>query len=45
MEVYQRTYDEHEVLVRINETSKQYIKDTRIPLAPELGTVEKFVCE
>ncbi len=42
LEVYQRTYSEHEVLVCMDETSKQQVKETRIPLAPEVGRLEKF---
>lgn len=42
LEVYQRPYDEHEVLVCMDETSKQQVKETRIPLAPEVGKLEKF---
>ena len=42
LDVYQRTYDEHEVLVCMDETSKQQVKETRIPLLPELGKLEKF---
>ena len=33
--VYQRVYDEHEVLVCLDETSKQQVQETRIPVAPE----------
>ena len=42
LEVYQRTYDENEVLVCMDETSKQHVKETRIPLAPEAGKLEKY---
>lgn len=40
--VYQRVYDEHEVLVCMDETSKQQVRETRIPLAPESGNLEKY---
>lgn len=42
LEVYQRAYDEHEVLVCMDETSKQQVKETRVPCAPEPGKLEKF---
>ncbi len=42
LEVYQRTYGEDEVLVCMDETSKQQVKETRIPLAPKVGNLEKF---
>lgn len=42
LEVYQRTFDEDEVLVCMDETSKQCVKETRIPLAPEPGKSERF---
>ena len=42
LEVYQRTYGEDEVLVCMDETSKQQVKETRIPLAPKVGSLEKF---
>ena len=42
LEVYQRSYDENEVLVCMDETSKQQVKETRIPLAPQVGNLEKF---
>ena len=40
--VYQRAYSEHEVLVCLDETSKQQVKETRLPLAPEAGRREKY---
>ncbi len=40
--VYQRSYGENEVLVCMDETSKQQVKETRIPLAPKAGHLEKF---
>ncbi len=42
LDVYQRAYDENEVLVCMDETSKQQVKETRIPLAPQAGKLEKF---
>ena len=42
LEVYQRTFDEDEVLVCMDETSKQCVKETRTPLAPEPGKSERF---
>lgn len=42
LEVYQRVYAEHEVLVCMDETSKQQVRETRIPLAPESGNLEKY---
>lgn len=42
LEVYQRAYDAHEVLVCMDETSKQQVKETRIPVAPQPGKLEKF---
>lgn len=41
LDVYQRAYDEQEVLVCMDETSKQQMKETRIPLAPKSGKLEK----
>ncbi len=32
LEVYQRPYDENEVLVCMDETSKQQVKETRCPV-------------
>jgi len=42
LEVYQRVYDEHEVLVCMDETSKQQVKETRVPCAPQPGRFAKF---
>ena len=42
LEVYQRAYDEHEVLVCMDETSKQQAKETRVPCAPQPGKLAKF---
>jgi len=42
LEVYQRTYDDHEVLVCMDETSKQQVKETRIPLTTRVDSLEKY---
>lgn len=42
LEVYQRTFDEDEVLACMDETSTQCVKETRTPLAPEPGKSERF---
>ena len=42
LEVYQRVYDEDEVLVCMDETSKQQVKETRVPCAPKPGKLAKF---
>lgn len=42
LEVYQRTYDDHEVLVCMDETSKQQVKETRIPLTARVDSLEKY---
>ncbi len=42
LDVYQRAYDENEVLICMDETSKQQVKETRIPLAPQASKLEKF---
>ncbi len=42
LEVYQRTFAEDEVLVCMDETSKQHTKETRIPLPMYPGEPEKF---
>lgn len=42
LEVYHRNYDENEVLVCMDETSKQQVKETRIPIVAESGKVEKY---
>ena len=38
LEVYQRSYADDEVLVCIDETSKQQVKETRVPRAARPGT-------
>jgi len=42
LEVYHRVYTEGEVLVCMDETSKQHVKETRTPLASKAGSPEKF---
>lgn len=42
LNVYQRTFTEDEVLVCMDETSKQHIKETRLPLAMRPGEPEIF---
>jgi len=42
LDVYQRTYADDEVLVCMDETSKQHIKETRMPLPARLGEPEKY---
>ena len=42
LEVYQRTFTENEVLVCMDETSKQHTKEARIPLPMLPGEPEKF---
>ena len=37
--VYQRSYDGNEVLVCMDETSKQQVKETRVPRPAALGVV------
>ena len=42
LEVYQRSYGENEVLVCMDETSKQQVKETRVPRAPSPGTARVY---
>ncbi len=42
LEVYQRRYEDHEVLVCMDETSKQQVKETRTPLPARPGEPERF---
>jgi len=42
LEVYQRTYTQDEVLVCMDETSKQHTKETRLPLSGQPGDVTKY---
>ena len=37
LEVYQRRYGDNEVLVCLDETSKQQVKETRLPRPPRPG--------
>lgn len=42
LEVYQRSFTDDEVLVCMDETSKQHIKETRMPLPTRPGEPEKY---
>ena len=42
LEVYQRPYDENEVLVCMDETSKQQVKETRVPRPAAPGAVSAY---
>ena len=42
LEVYQRPYDENEVLVCMDETSKQQVKETRVPRPTAPGAVSAY---
>jgi len=42
LEVYQRSFADDEVLVCMDETSKQHIKETRTPIPAQPGEVEKY---
>jgi transposase len=42
LDVYQRCFADDEVLVCMDETSKQHIKETRTPLATQPGEVAKY---
>ena len=42
LEVYRREFAADEVLVCMDETSKQHIEETRTPLPARPGEVEKF---
>ena len=42
LEVYQRPFDENEVLVCMDETSKQQVKETRTPLPSAPGAVSTY---
>jgi len=41
LEVYHRSFTNEEVLVCLDETSKQHIKETRTPLPGRPGDLEK----
>ena len=42
LEVYQRDYKKDEILVCMDETSKQHVKETRIPLPQKKNSIEKY---
>ena len=42
LEVYQRSYDDNEVLVCMDETSKQSVKETRVPRPAAPGLVSAY---
>lgn len=42
LEVYQRSFTDEEILVCLDETSKQHIKETRMPLPARPGEPEKY---
>ena len=42
LEVYHRTYTDDEVLVCMDETSKQQVKETRTPITSKTGSLEKY---
>ncbi len=42
LEVYQRDYDDNEVLVCMDETSKQQVKETRLPLPARPGVPRTY---
>ena len=42
LEVYQRPYGDNEVLVCLDETSKQQVKETRLPRPPRPGPAGSF---
>lgn len=42
LEVYQRSFSDEEVLVCMDETSKQHLKETRMPLPITPGEPEKY---
>lgn len=42
LEVYQRSYTDDEILVCMDETSKQHIKETRAPLTMRQGVTEIY---
>ena len=42
LEVYQRQYGDNEVLVCLDETSKQQVKETRLPRPPRPGAAGSF---
>ena len=42
LEVYHRQFEDNEVLVCLDETSKQQVKETRSPLPPRPGTAMAY---
>lgn len=42
LEVYQRDYKKDEILVCMDETSKQHVKETRTPLPQKKSSIEKY---
>ena len=42
LEVYHRQFEDNEVLVCLDETSKQQVRETRSPLAPRPGTAMAY---
>ena len=42
LEVYHRQFEDNEVLVCLDETSKQQVRETRTPLAPRPGTAMAY---
>ena len=45
LDVYKRSYDETHPLICMDESSKQHIKETRLPIPAKPGTVEKYDTE
>ena len=42
LEVYHRPYEDNEVLVCLDETSKQQVKETRLPRPPRPGSAVAY---
>ena len=45
LDVYKRSYDETHPLICMDESSKQPIKETRLPIPAKPGAVEKYDTE
>ena len=45
LDVYKRSYDETHPLICMDESSKQHLKETRQPIPPKPGSVEKYDTE
>jgi hypothetical protein len=45
LEVYKRPYDEAQPLICMDESSKQQLKDTRVPIPAKPGTVARYDTE